>query len=129
MTKATIDFSRVEPNQIAIHDRLRNWARWVTPRTGNTVSPMFRGYRSHAWQWHTPEIRETCDMLDAQAIEKTVSKLPEKHRTAVRWAYVYRCTPAIACRELGLSYDGLYRHLRDGRQMLANLVPNHSACT
>lgn len=122
MTKQAIDFAKVEPHQHAIHERLRNWAMWVVPRAGYAISPMFRGYRSHAWQWHTPEIRETCDMLDAQAIEKLVGGLPPKHRSAVRWAYVYRVTPAIAARELGLSYEGLFKHLRDGRQMLMNLV-------
>lgn len=122
MTKPAIDFSHVEEHQHHIHTRLINWARWVTPRTGSAVSPMFRGYRSHAWQWHTPEIRETCDILDAQAIEKIVAGLPEKHRYTLRWAYVVRCTPAPCARALGLSYEGLYRHLCDARQMVMSLV-------
>ena len=83
---------------------------------------MFRNYRSHAWQWHTPEHRETCDLIDAQWLERQVAKLPRFHREAVRWAYVHRCTPAIAARELGLNYEGLYRFVRDGRQMLMHAV-------
>lgn len=120
--KQQIDFARVEEHQIGIHERLRNWARWCSVRPQTRVHPMFRNYRSHAWQWSTPEVRETCDLIDAQALEKVVSTLPIKHRAAVRWSYVYRASPAIACRELGLSYDGLYRHVRDGRQMCMNLV-------
>lgn len=120
--KQAQDFSHVEPHQSAVHDRLLNWARWVTPGSPSMVSPMFRQYRSHAWQWHTPEIRLTCDSLDAMAVEKIVAKLPAKHRDAVRWAYVHRCTPAIAIREMGVSYDGLAKLLRDGRQMLINLL-------
>ena len=116
------DYARVEPHQIEIHERLRNWARWVMSRHGNSVNPMFRNYRSHAWQWHTPEIRETCDVIDAQALEKLVGTLPIKHREAVRWAYVWRYQPHTRCKELGLSPEGLYRHLRDGRQMLINLL-------
>lgn len=116
------DFHRVEPDQLDIHDRLLNWARWVTPRTSSTVSPMFRQYRSHAWQWHTPEHRPTCDTLDAVLIEKTLRRLPVAHREAIRWCYVYRCTPAIAARELALSYEGLARHVRDGRTMVRNLT-------
>lgn len=122
MTKPAIDFARVEEHQHAIHDRLRNWARWVVVRPQSRIHPMFAQYRSHAWQWHTPEHRETCDLIDAQALEKVVGTLPTKHRAAVRWCYVYRCSPAIAAREIGLSYDGLYRHVRDGRQMVLNLV-------
>lgn len=120
--KPTIDFARVEEHQLPIHDRLRNWARWVVVRPQSRVHVMFKNYRSHAWQWYTPEIRETCDLIDAQALEKVVGTLPPKHRAAVRWAYVYRASPAIAVRELGLTYEGLYRHVRDGRQMLLNLV-------
>lgn len=120
--KHSVDFSHVEPHQTAMHDRLLNWARWVTPGSPSMVSPMFRQYRSHSWQWHTPEIRTTCDELDATLVEKTVAKLPEKHRTAVRWGYVYRCSPSAAMRELGVSNDGLAKLLRDGRQMLINLL-------
>ena len=116
------DFHHVDPEHKAIHDRLLNWARWVTPRTSSTVSPMFRQYRSHAWQWHTPEFRPTCDLIDAVLIEKTVARLPRTHRETIRWAYVYRCTPAIAIRELALSYEGLARHVRDARTMLKNLT-------
>jgi hypothetical protein len=116
------DFHHVDDDQLDIHDRLLNWARWVTPRTSSTVSPMFRQYRSHAWQWHTPDYRQTCDTLDAVVIEKVVGRLPHVHREAIRWCYVYRCTPAIAIRSLALSYEGLARHLRDGRMMVRNLA-------
>jgi len=122
MKTPTVDFARVEDRHRAIHDRLRNWSRWVVVHPHAGVHPMFKNYRSHAWQWHTPEHRETCDTLDAQWLERLVAKLPSRHRDAVRWAYVYRYTPAIACRELGLSYDGLFKHLRDGRQMLMVMV-------
>ena len=120
--KPTPDFARVEPHQIAIHDRLRNWARWCAVRPQSRVHPMWMNARSNAWQWHTPEHRETCDLIDAQALEKVVGTLPPKRRAAVRWAYVWRHSPAVMVRELGLTYDGLYRHLRDGRQMILNLV-------
>lgn len=52
--------------------------------------------------------------------------LPTKHRAAVRWSCVYRNTPAIATRELGFTYDGFYKHIRDSRQMVMNLVDRPS---
>lgn len=120
--RQTPDFHRFYPHHSVIHERLLNWARWVTPRTSNSVSPMFRNYRSHAWQWHTPEHRETCDLLDAMVVEKAVGRLPVTHREAVRWAYVYRCLPYVACRELGVSEEGLARHIHDGRAMLQHAL-------
>ena len=119
--KSQIDFAAVEIGHIAIHDRLRNWARWVVVRPQARAHPMFRLYKPPP-QWEPRELRESCDLLDAALMEKLVRKLPPKHRGAVRWNYVWRQTPAVAVRELGLSYDGLYRHLREGRQMLVNLV-------
>jgi DNA-directed RNA polymerase specialized sigma24 family protein len=116
------DYHRVEDDQLDIHNRLLNWARWVIPRTSSAVSPMFRNYRSHAWQWHSPEHRQTCDTLDALAIEKTMYKLPDKHRQAVRWCYVYRCTPAVAIREIGVSYVCLATLVRESRFMVRNLT-------
>lgn len=119
--KLHVDFAAVEPGHGAIHDRLRNWARWVVVRPQARAHPMFRLYRAPP-QWEPRELRESCDLLDAARMELLVRQLPPKHRGAIRWSYVWRYTPAVAVRELGLSYDGLYRHLRDGRQMLVGLV-------
>lgn len=120
------DFHHVDDDQLDIHDRLLNWARWVTPRTSSTVSPMFRQYRSHAWQWHTPDHRPTCDTLDALTIEKSMRHLYVKHRQSLLWAYIYRCTPAIAVRELGVTYMGLAQMLREARFSVRNIVRQRS---
>lgn len=117
---AAIDFQHVEDKHRAIHERLLNWGRWVTPGRSSFVSPMFRQYRSNAWQWHAPEYRESCDILDGQLVEKEISKLPEPHREALRWCYVHRCAAIHACRALAVSYAGLALLVRDGRQMMCN---------
>ena len=122
MSKHNIDFARVEDHQLPIHERLCNWGSWVTPRPGSAVSPMFRQYRSHAWQWHAPSYRDTCDILDAKRIEQTMRHLPAPHRDALIWAYIVRCAPWIACRHIGTTPAGLFTFLRDGRQMVANLA-------
>lgn len=123
MTKTTIDFQLVEETQKQIHNRLVNWAAWATPRNGHgAVSPMFRMYRSKAFQWHPPIYRETVDLLDAQLVEKTMRHLPHEFREALIWFYIIRCTPAIACRHLAVSYEGLALYLRDGRTMVKNLL-------
>ena len=121
MTRQPPDFNRIEPHQEAIHERLRNWSRWVIVKPARLVHPMFRMYRP-AQHWDAKEFREPCDTLDAMQVEKIIYKLPETHREAVRWWYVYKCQPHTACRALGLTPDGLNRHVRDGRQMLLNLL-------
>lgn len=115
-----IDFHQIEGRHEKIHIELENWARWVQPSRQSWVSPMFQQYRSKAWQWHAPEHRETVRSLDAIEMEKAVSKLPNKHRAAIRWAYVIRCSPSGPMRALGVSNDGLLLLLNDGRQMLVN---------
>ena len=117
-----IDFQTVEPHQDAIHERLINWADWVSVRHGTAIHPMWRQAKSNAWQWHIPEYRKTCDILDAQAIEKEIAKLPAQQRDAVRWCYVYRTHPRAAMKRLGLSAEGLLKAIRDGRQMLINRI-------
>jgi hypothetical protein len=121
MSKEAIDFNRVEPHQQAIHDRLVNWAMWVTVRPHSRVQPMFRYYRP-AQHWHEKEYRATCDTLDAMEMEKVVGSLPPSHAFALRWFYVWRMTIGDARRAIGVSSAGLHRYLRDGRQMLINLV-------
>ena len=90
------------------------------------MHPMWAKSRSNAWQWHVPEHRPTCDILKAQRTEKAVSKLPEKHRYAVRWCYVHRGHPAKAAKKAGVTIDGLYKLVRDGRQMLINRVNTYA---
>lgn len=121
MKKDHPDFSQVAPHQVAIHERLRNWARWVSVRPRAQTQPMFRMYRP-AQHWHEKEHRETCDTLDAQFIEKVVGGLPPDHAFALRWFYVYRLSIADARRAINVSSSGLHRYLRDGRQMVINLV-------
>ena len=107
MKTKTVDFHHVDPNQKDMDAKLINWASWVRPRAPNWVSPMFRQSQSNSRQWHTPEIRQTCDVIGAQAMEKAVFYLPESHRTAIRWHYVFPVSPAKVCRALGVSMDGL----------------------
>ena len=120
MKTRALDFHHVEEGQRGIDARLQNWASWVKPRAPSWVSPMFRMCRSNSRQWHMPEIRETCDVIGAQAMEKAVYHLPAKHRDAIRWHYVCPVTPAKMCRHLGVNMEGLALLVREGRQMLMN---------
>lgn len=121
MTKHTTDFHHIEPHQSAIHERLRNWARWVSVRPEKQVSAMFKLYKP-AQHWDEKEFREPCDLIDAQAIEKIVRSLPHPHAYALRWWYVYDFPRGFARRELATTNAGLLRYVRDGRQMMINLT-------
>lgn len=121
----SVDFFIVSEAHADIHNRLELWARWVKPRkAGWAVSPMFRHYRSHAWQWETPEVRAPINTLDAVEIEKAVAQLPEKHKHAIRWHYVFKTGPSAMARELGVSKEGLADLVRVGRTMLNNRLHN-----
>jgi DNA-directed RNA polymerase specialized sigma24 family protein len=121
MKRDATDYFIIEPHQVAIHERLCNWARWVEVRRGPGRShPMWAKSRSNARQWHSPEPRDSTNPLDAQAMEKAVGGLPEKHREAIRWYYVFKGGPLHMARTLGVSKDGLLQLTRDGRQMLTN---------
>jgi hypothetical protein len=79
MKRDAIDFFLVDDRHAAIHARLEEWARWVRVRPrGWMTTPMFRQYRSHAWQWERPEIRTPIDTNRAVSVEKEVATLPEK---------------------------------------------------
>lgn len=121
MKTRAVDFHHVEEHQRAIDARLLNWAAWVRPRAQSWCSPMFRQAQSNSRQWHAPEPKAALDLIGAQAMEKAVSKLPEKHRDAIRWHYVYNSAPHKMCRHLGVSLDGLAQLVRDARQMLMNM--------
>jgi len=99
------DFHHIEPHQLAIHERLRNWSRWVAVRPHGRVHPMFKFYKAPP-QWEPKEFREPCDTLDAVVVEKIVASLPPDHAFALRWFYVWRMTIGDARRAIGVSSSG-----------------------
>jgi DNA-directed RNA polymerase specialized sigma24 family protein len=114
-----VDFFQVEAKHIKIHERLVNWARWAHSPQWGRVQPMFRLYRpDEHWEGQSPI--SSVDTLDAAKIQKAVSKLPEKHRSAIGWNYVKRNNPKRAAQELGVNVQGLAQLIADGRQMLIN---------
>lgn len=119
MTK--VDYHHVRAEHKTVHDMLTNWAMWVAVRPQYFVHPMFRQYRSHAWQWHTPSYRPTCDILQAQEVEKLMRHLPKHHRDALVWCYVVRSGPAHARKVLACSYSDLGEMIHQARSMVGNL--------
>ena len=118
-----VDYNHVQDRHQAIHARLENWRRWVIVRPhGWFTHPMWRDSRTSR-QWEvSPYIGVPVDTLDAALMEKAVYALPEKHREAVRWWYVYRRDPAAMARSLGVSKQGLADLVEAGRTMLQNRI-------
>jgi DNA-directed RNA polymerase specialized sigma24 family protein len=116
-----IDFDYVPEYQKVIDSRLRNWQRWVSVRPGGwKVHPMFRQAQSNSRQWHQPEIKDEIDILDAQLVEKYVSELPNKQRTAIRWFYVFRNSPVKTAKTLAVNKYELQQLVIEARDGLAN---------
>jgi DNA-directed RNA polymerase specialized sigma24 family protein len=114
-----VDFFAVEPKHLKMDERLRNWARWAHSPQWGRVQPMFRLYRADDhWEGQEPSIK--VDTLDAQAMQKAVTKLPEKHRAAIGWNYVKRNNPKRQAQLLGVNLQGLADLITTGRQMLIN---------
>lgn len=121
MKRDDIDFHAVRDDHLVIHQRLTDWASWVRVRPhGWQVAPMFRQYRSKAWQWHERELRAAINIPEAVEMEKAVSLLPEKHREAIRFCYVWCNNPPATARRLGVSKQGLMDLIHAGRVMLIN---------
>ena len=114
-----IDFFEVREPHIGIHKRLEAWARWVRVRPfGWQVQPMFRNYRSKAWQWTRPEPKPTVNIPEAIEMERAVSQLPAGNRDAIRWAYVTCDGPARMAKQIGVSKSGLAALIHSGRDRL-----------
>lgn len=120
--KQDADFSRIPARHDAINIRLEHWAAWVTvrPQAWKT-QPMFRQYRSHAWQWERPELKAQINTIEASETERVVSMLPDKHRAILRWLYVWPWVPVNAIRrDLGLTRAELSQMATQARDMVIN---------
>lgn len=118
----SIDLNHVHPRHDEIDARLNEWARWVKVRPATLGSmPMWRFYRAPK-QWESDlELRIEINTIDASEIERAVSFLPAKHKTAIRWFYVFSHVPiGRVRRDVGVSNEGLKSLIDDGRDMLKN---------
>jgi hypothetical protein len=78
---------------------------------------MFRHYRHGYEESHATSL----DSRDGLVIERLVVALPEKHRTAIQWAYVYSYIPVRKVRQaLGVTEAALLDLVNVGRTMLVN---------
>ncbi|OUM01656.1 hypothetical protein [Variovorax sp. JS1663] len=116
-----IDFHAVEPHQLDIDRRLRNWGTWCTSTPHAASAPMFRlavpAARARAYGSVTAE---PVDRSDAIRIARAVAALPRGHAAALHWAYIKPVSPRKACQSIGTTLAGLAKLLTDGRQMLVN---------
>ncbi len=121
MKRDAICFHTVRDEHLAIHDLLLNWARVVRVHVASDKpAPMFAAYRSsETWESDGPRI--PVDMLAGWKTEKAVSNLPEKHRAAVRWHYVWPWkAPGMVARRIAVPISVLHELVHDGRSMLRN---------
>lgn len=120
-TRPYIDFSEVHPDHRAIHERLNNWRRWVRANSSRwTAHPMWRHLKEKEERERGATEAPPVNALDGHLIEKFVSDLPEKHRHAIRWAYVFQGNPLGAARAAAVSKERLAELIREGRTMLVN---------
>ena len=118
-----VDYHRIDPDHAAIHERLQNWRRWVAGKSLAWAShPMWKNLKAKEefLARERGEYHIAPDLQDAHAIEKAVSMLPEKHRFAIRWWYVYSGNPLKAARQAAVSNARLAELVKEGRQMLIN---------
>lgn len=114
----------IPASQSDIHERLTNWRRYVMPRRALWFTqPMFRQARTPK-QWEEDlHIPIPIDTQDGHVIEKAVSALPEKHRTVIRWYYIFSHVPENKIRrECGLTKLELAQIAIDARCMVQNTV-------
>jgi hypothetical protein len=121
LRRETHDFHEVRVVHLEIHERLNNWARWARDGRGmGNVSPMFRHYKPYAF----PEAiggSKNVDTLDAVAIQKLFSQIPEKNRWAIQWSYLFPFINAgKVCRHLAVTRIGLSDLIHDSRTMMKN---------
>lgn len=118
-----IDLNHIPARHEAVNLRLEEWARWVRVRPQAwAMQPMFRFAKSNSRQWETdPHIHVEINTLAAHEIERCVSGLPDKHRTVLRWAYVWPYIPDNRVRrEIGLTREALDDMLCAARDMVKN---------
>lgn len=119
-TKGYVDYQRIAPEHAAIHERLQNWRRWVSGKGASwTAHPMWRHLKEKE-ERERGSITLAVDAIDGHQVEKAVYALPEKHRFAIRWWYVFSGNPSAAARHAAVTKERLAELVKEGRTMLCN---------
>ena len=119
-----VDFSRIPTRQDAIHIRLEQWGRWVKDHPMPWgLHPMWRNSKSSR-QWDVSHhISQPLNTLECHETERAVSLLHDKHKTVLRWLYVWPWVhEGKVRRETALTSDALYEVSIDARDMVINIL-------
>lgn len=104
-----------------IHPRLLNWGRWAGAdyrhKQEHCGSAEWR-YRRQADQGSTS--LSDVDLWDAVKLEKIVTRLPRKHRTAIIGWYAARDSITYITRRIGIHYARFDEHMRAALNMVEN---------
>lgn len=121
-----INLHHIDARHDAVNIRLESWARWVQVRPQPWKSqPMFRLYKPPP-QWEPRELKVEANPIECMEIERIVAQLPDRHRHALRWFYVYPyISDSRIRREVAETRQGLYQLLADSRDMVKNRLSEH----
>jgi len=115
-----VDFARIPSRQDAIHIRLEQWGRWVRVHPAAwALQPIWRNAKTPR-QWDVnPHINQPLNTLECHETERAVSLLPDKHKTVLRWLYVWPWVhEGKVRRETASTSDALYEVSIDARDMV-----------
>lgn len=115
-----VDYQHIAPEHQAIHARLQNWRRWLgVGGMAWTAHPMWRHLKEKE-ERESGRVTVSVDAIDGHQVEKAVYALPEKHRFAIRWWYVFSGNPSAAARHAAVTKERLAELVKEGRTMLCN---------
>ena len=118
----TLNLEHIPARHEAIDLRLREWASWVRVHPQIWArQPMFRMYKAPK-QFETDlYVPIDINTLAAHEVEKAVSFLPDRQRTALRWYYVWPGLHInVVRRELVVTEEALEALVSTGRDILIN---------
>jgi hypothetical protein len=120
--KEYVDFNAVPVDQLEMHDRLENWARFCRggdKQSGQAGTPMFNLYRSSdARRAYGAETSVPVRREDGAKLHGAIAALPDKPRKALQWCYLRPKAPALEAFRLGVTMPGLRDLIIEGRQLL-----------
>jgi hypothetical protein len=124
MKRDSIDFHEVAAKHEEIHARLVAWAAWVKPTGRQECSPMFRSVKSGD-QWEPAQPRRTHEIQKCRNIERGIQVIATGDRPkmarALRWSYITKRSPVMACRSIGCTLVELAELVDAGRQELIDI--------
>ena len=120
MQKGREAYRTIRPDHNDVHAILQNWVRAIQVRKHFSRCRSIEGRYRPPPMYHEPAPSNPPDLIQADQIELLIREAPHDYGKHLRFWYIRRLSPEMACKKLHIGIGLLEPHLACARGYIKN---------